>query len=343
MHPSHRRRMGFTLVELLVVIAIIGILVALLLPAVQAAREASRRSQCANNLKQHGLAIQNYHDVNKVCPPALMNSGRYNNGAVQVKNTTGWAMMLPQYEQEAAYNRYNFGSCSSASSVYSGVLQGNDTINVQVTSQRYNFLECPSSPVSYEESSQGVGVSTDYYSRNRARRTNYLFSSGIFTDYNAPWDNTSSDIRRGMFGNDGAAKLAALVDGTSFTIAIGEATGQRDKTSDSYGPWGLTGTHTCCHGRVYSSSSSTLTSFTPCEQRLGHFNSPNDGVLANCAPYAARPTATYAWNFSSKHPASCQFVYADGSVHTLPNSMDYMTLLRLCYIADGAAITTGAN
>ncbi|MHC4879918.1 MAG: type II secretion system protein, partial [Planctomycetota bacterium] len=98
MTTSPRRRRAFTLIELLVVIAIIAILVALLLPAVQSAREAARRSQCKNNMKQMGIALHSYHDTYNVLPPALMNSGRYNNGSHYnpasngngVMNIPGW-------------------------------------------------------------------------------------------------------------------------------------------------------------------------------------------------------------------------------------------------------------
>ncbi|TVS20773.1 MAG: DUF1559 domain-containing protein, partial [Planctomycetaceae bacterium] len=85
------RRRGFTLVELLVVIAIIGVLVALLLPAVQAAREAARRSQCSNNLKQIGLAMHNYADVHKAFPPAAMTVGQH--------SATAFVFILPFIEQ----------------------------------------------------------------------------------------------------------------------------------------------------------------------------------------------------------------------------------------------------
>jgi prepilin-type processing-associated H-X9-DG protein len=317
-----------------VVIAIIGILVALLLPAVQAAREASRRSSCGNNLKQIGLAIQNYNDVHKVSPPALIDSGRVNWGGKPTKNTTGWALMLPQFEQEAAYNRYNFGACSSVSSPVNGTnVAGDDTINVAVTSQCFNFLECPSSNVSYEPSTVQKGVTTEYYSRNQARRTNYLFAVGNHEDRTGNWNNTT-DIRKGMFGNDGAAKLAALVDGLSSTIAVGEASGEAGKggkQSGEYGPWGLTGTHTCCHGRVITSgpNAGTRIDYLPNDKRDWHINARYNNDVLN---------RSYAWGFNSKHPTGAQFVFADGSVHFLSQLMDYGVFARLNYIADGETV-----
>jgi len=93
-HSNSHRQAGFTLVELLVVIAIIGILVALLLPAIQAAREAARRSQCANNLKQLGLACHNFHDTRKTLPPA-----RYRD-----KYSTWFAFIMPYLEQSNEYD-----------------------------------------------------------------------------------------------------------------------------------------------------------------------------------------------------------------------------------------------
>ena len=107
------RRLAFTLVELLVVIAIIGILVALLLPAIQAAREAARRTECTNKMKQLGVAIHNYHDTHKQFPPAGINYGWAGAGVTnpitgQILNVSGWSMTLPFLEQQQLYDQYDF-------------------------------------------------------------------------------------------------------------------------------------------------------------------------------------------------------------------------------------------
>ena len=132
MNASHRKRklsppLAFTLVELLVVIAIIGILVALLLPAVQSAREASRRSQCQNNLKQIGLGIQNFHDAKKKLP----SSGRPT--AASTVRIGSLVFLLPYIERSDLWDLYDQS------------VNWSDAKNVPVTSKRVAVYECPSS------------------------------------------------------------------------------------------------------------------------------------------------------------------------------------------------------
>src|SRR5258705_10858879 len=136
-------RRAFTLIELLVVIAITGVLIALLLPAVQGAREAARRSQCVNNLKQIGLALHNYHDVNGTFPMGS-GSGMYNPPGTVYSAKHCWsihAAILPQFGQMPIYNaiNFNFGNGSGTGSLAYSV---NSTV---LTTQINTFL-CPSDP-----------------------------------------------------------------------------------------------------------------------------------------------------------------------------------------------------
>src|SRR5437899_1311540 len=139
------RRFGFTLIELLVVIAIIAVLVALLLPAVQQAREAARRSQCKNNLKQIGLALHNYHENFNMLPPSAINPGTVGstsfipNGGI--RNYTGYLMILPQLDQGPLYNQINFNIATGQADWNS---QGGGGTQVILQNYKAEVFRCPS-------------------------------------------------------------------------------------------------------------------------------------------------------------------------------------------------------
>ncbi|MCG6157736.1 DUF1559 family PulG-like putative transporter [Rubinisphaera margarita] len=328
----NRLRTAFTLIELLVVIAIIAILVALLLPAVQQAREAARRTSCKNNLKQVGLALHNYHDVNNILPPALINSGRYNStsfysGNNRVKNTTGWVMLLPYIEQSALYDAYDHDLCSSSSNPYSLPIEGDESTNNDVTTASIKMLECPSDPLGGELSSY---VSpTSMYHHTEARRISYTFCVGYSDDYGGPY-SPSSSLTRGAFGNNGAARFRDIRDGLSNSTLVGESWGgEKMKTYEYFGPWGLKGIHTCCHGRVVSGSTvSDPASFTPYASRY-HINADYNGDGSG---------RQYAWGLGSGHQGGAHFLFADGAVNFLSENMDYRTYALLNYIRDAQVV-----
>ena len=202
-----RRSAGFTLVELLVVIAIIGILIALLLPAVQAAREAARRSQCTNNLKQLALAVHNYADTFKAFPPKKMGTL---GGDCSVRNGeygSAWMRLLPFYEQQAIYDEWSsvqgswpaFGPCpwgSTFGDIY-------PTYDHQVAA-----LLCPSDGNAANKGANAYG------------RNNYMVSCG---DSVHSSQNNQSSNPRGMFNNrSGRINFANLTDGASNTAMLSE-------------------------------------------------------------------------------------------------------------------------
>jgi prepilin-type N-terminal cleavage/methylation domain-containing protein len=190
-----RSRTGFTLVELLVVIAIIGVLVALLLPAVQSAREASRRIKCANHLKQIGLALQNYENTFKILPMGTMNIGA--GGVGIANNSSPHPMMLPYLEQGNAVALFDFNADINGS-----------TSNLQARQQRVPVFNCPSHPPTPlfvpstpTQCPTGCGV------------TNYVQSLG---------NNGNYATADGPFGRRYGARFAEITDGLSNTAFFSE-------------------------------------------------------------------------------------------------------------------------
>ena len=182
----HDRTRGFTLVELLVVIAIIGILIALLLPAVQAAREAARRSQCTNNVKQLALAFHNYHDTFRAFP-------RFDYVPTVVTNPyqgySALTMILPFTEQDAVYDGINFN------------VAWTDGANTTMRRTRITAFLCPSDR---EWGGADAG-------------NNYVVSAG---SHYQVWGNAST--LNGPFKRDLETRMRDITDGTSNTIFIGE-------------------------------------------------------------------------------------------------------------------------
>lgn len=364
MSTRSSNRRAFTLVELLVVIAIIGVLVALLLPAVQFAREAARRMQCGNNLKQIGLALHSYNDVNKTFPPALLGSGRWNsNGPANqphfVSNTTGWVMLLPFMEgasQTQNLTTYNFGITSSLSNPYSKPFINNISTDIppanpnqNLYSKRMETFTCSSDTYPAHIFVRAPGNPADFYSSNSVARSNYLFNTGHYTDYDARYLDQGGgayQLYQGVFGNDGSCGLQGMnVDGSSNVIMVGEAkSGARNAAGNTnvFGPYWGAGVHTCCHGRVvYDPNIFTLpgTNGRPNKVITGgqrwapNFDYNNDGTGKQ-----------YAWQFGSFHPGTTQFVFGDGSVKAIGDNVDFNGIFQwLTRPGDNRAVSYNKN
>ncbi|WZO97629.1 DUF1559 domain-containing protein [Isosphaeraceae bacterium EP7] len=209
---THCRR-GFTLIELLVVISIIAVLIALLLPAVQSAREAARRAQCTNNLKQIGLAMHNYHSAFDTFPPGALFGRRADLTTGNNRDFSAHVRLLGFSEQTALYNAANFSLAAFNDNAY-----GN-WVNSTTTTTRLALMLCPSSPPP-SWNHQGSG---SLLNSLRAPGGNYFASLGSSMEFAG---EQSGGPPNGIFeyvGNKGRTHgIAEVTDGTSNTIAFGE-------------------------------------------------------------------------------------------------------------------------
>jgi prepilin-type N-terminal cleavage/methylation domain-containing protein/prepilin-type processing-associated H-X9-DG protein len=356
---------GFTLVELLVVIAIIGVLVALLLPAVQAARAAAARSSCSNNLKQMGLALHNFHDRYGRFPAALIHPGwhssanptaqRYEGPEVNyaqqpqylVYNHSGFIALLPDLEQAPLHAQYNYqfvgGSRNGNGSTATIGSDPTTNPNRIVASTYLKIYNCPSdtNPAPQVTSTDPAHLprSAGAYEREKARRSNYLFNIGNNIDQTVFWQdqNSTNMALRGPFGINGAATMATIKDGTSNTIAIGES--KQIHLSTHYGPFWGSGGHTYVTGRISGQLDPT------------HPNAncwkPNYPYGADVACQATPPTSPpnwrqlqYAWGFGSWHPGTTQFVMCDGSVRGISDTVNSVVWTALGTMEGGESVVT---
>jgi prepilin-type N-terminal cleavage/methylation domain-containing protein/prepilin-type processing-associated H-X9-DG protein len=289
---------GFTLIELLVVIAIIAVLIALLLPAVQSAREAARRAQCTNNLKQLGLAYHNYHDTNNVFPTAEGWSYRSDQAMPQAapRRSWGWRLVvLPFIEQTALYNAMNFNVCVWNPENYMTVI--NNQISV------YN---CPSDPVvanGINEGNLGFGGTQPVI----MRYASYAGSAGTWFNLTSPIDwpglasvNAGAANSNGIVFQGSRVGIQGITDGTSNTIMVVEwAYGKIRNYQDQWHWW-----------VGYNPGDCTVTSEYPINpQRVC-----NDGVGVNTTYIDADAAGSF-------HPGGANFTFADGSVKFIKDSI----------------------
>jgi len=322
------RRSGFTLIELLVVIAIIAILIALLLPAVQQAREAARRSQCQNNMKQIGLALHNYHDTFTVFPYSSANNAMvFTASGTNILNHSGWPMVLPYMDQSPLYNQYDFtaaqrnslfSSWSSTSSGTVGGIPANVTANANLSKTIVQVFACPS-----DAGSMTYNSSTSYYGCGVAgsQNINYGFSVTSGTGPWALWANEGVTTRA-LFGENSKSSIRDCRDGTSNTAMVVETT--REVWDGIGNFWGCS---------VYAGNGVFL----------GNSRGINDMVCCswttppNAQPRVIGKLGSYSMPGSS-HVGGCYVLLADGAVRFLSQNMDATTRRGLSYIADGAVL-----
>ncbi|WP_254511646.1 DUF1559 family PulG-like putative transporter [Anatilimnocola floriformis] len=307
------QRTAFTLVELLVVIAIIGVLVALLLPAVQAAREAARRSQCSNNLKQMALGMMNYEDSLKTLPPGRTgcdgDSSYQCNGFTTGGGTIGWSAFvhtLPYIEQSSLFNKIDNITVAPW-----GVNTGWDNAtNMEVVSARPKFMVCPS------ESAKPF-VDNQPSSGKKAATGNYGLCGGHL---GPPNGSPIKHINTGVFVYRSTFRLADITDGTSSQFLLGET-----KNSDGY----LDNVPNGTAPNMWTTGSRFMTLRTTAnplntKPSLGAFVDNTNGP-SNAA-------------FGSLHPGGAQFAFVDGHVSLITNQINFVTYQRLSQRADGEVV-----
>ena len=331
---------GFTLIELLVVIGIIAVLIALLAPAVQGAREAARALQCTNNMKQIALALNNYEQTHGGYPPAKIYSAGLplspsNDpmGQGLVLNTTAFTLILNELGEVPFWNAYNFSlpSCPATNGGVNVNLVGGGELylaNTTTTSRTIKTLACPSDPgldpFNFVKSPATAGPAGPYDGFD-SKRSNYLLPGSRYNEaHNSRYMNTTFGGRppdEAVFsGTDWSTKVSSVKDGQSKTVLVIES--RTEKVLKSYGGYWGQGLWTSTHAIV---------------------NPDLKWTQPNAPAGSSFPTPTklgYAWSSSSFHPGGLNVAFVDGSVKFIKNTINDAVWFAIQTIRSNEVIST---
>lgn len=328
------RRTGFTLIELLVVIAIISVLVSMILPAVQQAREAARRAQCKNNLKQIGLALHNYLGSCLVFPPGYVDRNGNPNLTPDNDQGPGWGwatFLLPHMDQGAAYNQINFNQ---------GVGVGS---NAQISQTSLPVFHCPS-----DGNQQAFAVYDSSFSSpiTTVAHSNYVACNGWLECFSGaggnPQPGPGADGLAGNFGSSGVGMFwrnskvtaARVTDGLSSTIAAGER-------SSNHAPGTWTGAVTGGRCPAWMAMQVPTPYAPPPGPAYDNADYAEAFIFSHCnathLPNADFPVYDPD-TFYSFHVGGAHFLFGDGSVRFISSSVNGATYQALATISGGEVV-----
>ncbi len=298
MNWSRRQKRGFTLIELLVVIAIIAVLIALLLPAVQQAREAARRTQCRDHLKQIGLAFHNYHETHNVFPPGYVYR-RLPGGGVQPNLLGfGWgAMLLPYLDQGPLYAKFNWNQ-----PLY-------DSVNQYPREQHLAIFLCPTDTVS-EGSFVEMGTVPERYAM-----------ASYAANFGPPDLDETQEKRDGVFSRNSRTRMADITDGSSQTLFVGERQNGPFRQSGVHGP----------HFSYETTWAGAIRDADEPDDDHGHMVLFQSGHTPNSPESDDR-------DVSAPHISFANFLFGDGACRALSESIDGGVYMKLSTRAGGEVV-----
>ena len=331
MFYSKKKSRGFTLVELLVVIAIIGILIALLLPAIQAAREAARRMQCANHLSQLARAMLNYESSN-----GHFSAGEVHLSAADKSKTPDimyhyrWLSfqgiwmnaIFPQLEQQADYDLLDFDRSPQYFSTNTSVDN-----NLRISQKQYNFLLCPSDPYTGLTNSWGGYRAriVHYYAcagdEEYPEKSNGTHEDGTY--YSGSKDYAHANANSGVFFNDSHTRFADITDGASQTALVVETWGRNKQYPESDLP-------------AYAPNPGDRNEYRGMNlHAYAYLNwPPNTWRNFDIHSYGIK-TQMHPWRVNSFHEGGAHVAFCDASVHFIPDMIDLRIFKAMATIAGG--------